>query len=108
MGFTSTFASQDSGVELPAWFKEKYNDYLHINYGYICSKGGIKIYAHKIFEDYQKALIESGYFCEHIREMEVAVIAENGVVTKVLITKDDIKYNVYYNEYYEDEAVYWQ
>jgi hypothetical protein len=101
MGFRSTLISQHIGGDLPQWFKDKYTPRLIFpNGSMIASAGEFKIYSNELFEDYKKALLEGGFFDKHYDpEITISVLAEDGVVSKVVITKGDIEY------YQEDEWV---
>lgn len=94
MGYRSTLISQDWPCnELPDWFKDKYKRYLHYPQGLmISSLFEFKIYDNEIFEDYQKAVKESGFWDKSDLKVKVVVMAEDGFVSQVIISKDDIKY----------------
>lgn len=93
MGFRSTLISEHYSAELPSWIKEKYNDrILFIEGTLIASKTEFKIYTNDLFEDFQKALIECGFFEEYEYEVSIAILAEDGVISKVEVFKNEIKY----------------
>jgi len=97
MGFRSTLTTQFYGYDLPDWFKDKYTDYYYINGTLVSSLCELKHYNDEFETDYQKALIECGFF-DKIKSMVCAVLAEDGVITKVFISKDDIEYIHFFND----------
>ena len=106
MGFRSTLVSQDYPGKLPNWFKEKYNDYILFSNGLtVSSKREAKFYTNEFFEDYQKAVNESGFWDDKSIEIVIVVLAEDGFVSKVLISKDEIKY-IMMDEGYEATQVW--
>lgn len=94
MGYRSTIVSQDRGEDkLPKWFKDKYEDMLLFPSGMmIVSKKEAKYYDKEVFEDYRKAIMESDYFEVYRFPIEIIVLAEDGVLTKVIIHKNGIDY----------------
>lgn len=93
MGYRSTLVSNNYGGDLPNWFKEKYSDRLLYPDGtMIVSKSEYKHYDNDLFNDYQKALIEIDFFPSDDFIIGIAVIGENRIITKVLISKDEIRY----------------
>ena len=92
MGFRSTLTTNHYGADLPDWFKEKYKDYFNFPSGTLVSSTEFKLHSgNGFFYDYQQALIENGLL-EGEFEVRFAVLAEDGIITKVVITKDDIAY----------------
>ena len=108
MGFRSTLISRDYGRELPNWFKEKYSDYILFKPKsmMVSSKYEAKFYDNEFFEDYQKAVTESGFWDEHERWLVIAVLAEDGFITKVSMNKNKIIYKLMYEEMESDHV--WQ
>jgi len=93
MGFRSTLISQDYFGNLPEWFKDKYKDYILFPSGLmVTSKHEAKYYDNDFFEDYQKAIFESGFWDETDIDIAIVVLAEDGFITKVIISKKKIKY----------------
>ena len=108
MGFRSTLVSQDYQGELPNWFKKKYNDYILFSDGLtVSSKREVKLHTNEFFEDYQKAVNEGGFWDDKSIEIEIVVLAEDGFVSKVLISKDMIKY-IIMDEMFEADSVWNQ
>ncbi len=106
MGFRSTLVSQDYQGELPNWFKKKYNDYILFSDGLtVSSKREAKFNTNKFFEDYQKAVKWSGFWDDYSIEIVIVVLAEDGFVSKVLISNDEIKY-IMMDEGYEANSVW--
>jgi hypothetical protein len=99
MGFRSTLITEYYGFDLPAWFGEKYSEYIAVMDGtLIASKIEFQIYNNNLFEDLQKALIEAGYF-EHTKDrvFHVAVLHEDAEISKVVIGKTEIHYYLIVN-----------
>ncbi len=96
MGYRCTLCSNDRpGYELPQWFKDKYQDYFFFPDGLtISTKFERKFYDNEFFEDYQKAMIESGFFDFEYSKMKLAVLGEEGAVFRVVILKDKINYDL--------------
>jgi hypothetical protein len=94
MGYLSTLITNYYPNELPAWFADKYADKIIVIDGtLIASRRWAKIYDNEVFEDLQKALIESGLFVEAKNlDFNVAVLHEDGVMSKVVIYRDSIGY----------------
>lgn len=96
MGFRSTIISQDIGVgQLPKWFKDKYEGILSFPNGLmIASKIEAKFYSGEMFMDYQTALNEVDYFKGFSEDYKtyILVLSEGGNITKVVITKEDVKF----------------
>ena len=93
MGFYSTLCSSEHSGTLPDWFKSKYDNIFLFPTGVmIVSKTEAKLHRNEIYEDYQRALIESGLWdkSEH-RAMLLTVIGEDGIISKVTILKNEIK-----------------
>ena len=94
MGYRCTLCSNDlPGAEFPQWFKDKYQDkFLFIDGLTLTTKQERKFYDNEFFEDYQKAIIESGYFDEMSDSYEVylSVLGEDGSIHRVTITKNKI------------------
>ncbi len=107
MGFRSTLVSQEYGGTLPDWFKDRYKNKLIFPSGtMIVSCCEFKIYDNAIFDDYRKALQESGFDLDRVG-IAVSVLAEDGTVSKVCINDEGIKYFVM-DEMYEDDSVWAQ
>jgi hypothetical protein len=93
MGYRSTFISQDYVAKLSEWIKEKWSDkVLFIQGTLVATKFEWKIYDNEFFEDYQKAVIESGFWSDRNIPICFAVIAEDDFISKVKIYKDKIEY----------------
>jgi hypothetical protein len=94
MGYLSTLITNQYPFELPAWFGDKYADKIIVIDGtLIASRRWAKIYDNEVFEDLQKALIESGLFVEAKNlDFNVAVLHEDGLISKVVIGIDSIQY----------------
>jgi hypothetical protein len=105
MGFRSTLVSQHYGRELPQWFHDKYQQDYFISGSLIASKRELKYYDDVFMTDYQRALNESGLLDG--LNMEVIIIAEDGFVTKVIITKDVIRY-LWFDEGQEADHIWCQ
>lgn len=92
MGFRSTLTTQHYGHDLPEWFKEKYKSYFNFPSGTLVSCTEFKMYSgNEFFDDYQKALIEVGLLKNNFKII-CAVLAEDGQITRVEISKDEVKY----------------
>jgi len=91
MGYRCTLVSNDRvGNGLPLWFKEKYENRFFFTDGLIVSsKQERKFYDNEFFEDYQKAISESGFYALEVR---LAVLGEDGAIFKVIISPTEIKY----------------
>jgi hypothetical protein len=100
MGYRCTICSNDrGGHELPQWFKEKYQNHFLMPYGLtVYTKNERKFYDNEFFEDYQKAMIESGFFHSEYTKMHLAVLGEDGAIFRVVINKDKINYD-YLDDY---------
>ena len=95
MGYRCTLISSDLiGNGLPVWFKEKYDDRFFFSEGLIVSsKQERKFYDNEFFEDYQKAIIESGFWNDkYSPDVYLAVLGDDGAVFKVIISPIEIKY----------------
>jgi predicted GNAT superfamily acetyltransferase len=94
MGFGSTLISEYYGFDLPAWFGEKYSEFITVMDGtLIASRIECHIYNNNLFEDLQKALIEAGYFKRtKDRVFHVAVLHEDSEISKVVIGATEIHY----------------
>tara|TARA_R110002020_G_scaffold109607_1_gene253562 strand:- start:39 stop:374 length:336 start_codon:yes stop_codon:yes gene_type:complete len=95
MGYRSTLVSQDYYGKLPDWFKEKYGGWILFPNGLtVSSKHEAKYYDNQFFEDYQKAVIESGFWDDMYTDIDIVIVvlAEDGFITKVTITKKEIRY----------------
>lgn len=93
MGYRSTFISDSFNVsKLPYWLKHRYGQILTFEDSVISTKKEIKIYGDMIFEDIQKAMNEV-----QITSIYLVVMGEDGSVSKVIISKDNIKYIKYYD-----------
>ena len=106
MGYISTLVSEDYGSELPNWFKEKYSKILHFtnNSTLIASKVGIKIHNNELFEDYRKALIEIEILDEYLTEVNVVVLSEDVIITRVTIGINEVKF-ILMKVFYETDSV---
>jgi hypothetical protein len=95
MGYRCTLCSNDMpGGKLPQWFKDKYEKYfLFIDGLTLTTKQEIKFYDNDFFEDYRKAIVESGYFdgFSDLYEIYLAVLGEDGAIYRVTINKYEIK-----------------
>lgn len=110
MGFRSTLISEHYSAQIPEWFVEKYKEkIICIDGTLIASKTEFKIYDNEVFEDFQKALIESGIFNDVSERFSVAiaVLAEDEFISKVEIRKSSIKY-LWMQEMEEAEHVWMQ
>ena len=108
MGFRSALVSQEYHGELPNWFKEKYNGEFFFPVGLmVSSKAETKIYDNNFFEDYQRAINESGFWSEKNISIVIVVLAEDGFITKVVINKEEIKY-IWMDEGVESDHVWCQ
>jgi len=96
MGYRCTLSSNyNPAHELPVWFKEKYEDHLLFGHGLtIGSKRERKFYDNEFFEDYQKAIEESGYWNGYHSKVYLTVLGEDGAVFKVMIDQNKIEYNL--------------
>jgi hypothetical protein len=93
MGYRSSLISQFYSGELPEWFKIKYSvPLLFPNGVMICTKSEMKIESNELWEDYQMALKESGFWDYHIIDVQIVVLSEDGIISKVVIGKKQIKY----------------
>ena len=106
MGYRCTLSSNyNPAHELPQWFKEKYEDHLLFGHGLtIGSKRERKFYDNEFFEDYQKAIEESGYWDGYRSKVYLTVIGEDGAVFKVMIEQNKIEYN-FMHEYLETKGI---
>ena len=95
MGYRCTLCSNDApGSELPQWFKDKYEKYFFFPDGLtVTTKQEIKFYDNDFFEDYRKAIIESGHFDKFsdLYEIYLSVLGEDGSIHRVTINKNEIK-----------------
>ena len=108
MGYLSTLTTDHYPNELPAWFGEKYGKNITVIDGtLIASKREFKIYDNAIFEDLQRALIEAGFFEKRNNPFHVAVLHEDGLISKVVIRQYSIQY-YYMDEGMEMETVWTQ
>jgi hypothetical protein len=106
MGYRCTISSNyNPAHELPVWFKEKYEDHLLFGHGLtIGSKRERKFYDNEFFEDYQKAIEESGYWDGYHSKVYLTVLGEDGAVFKVKIEQNKIEYNLM-NEWLETDGI---
>jgi hypothetical protein len=106
MGYRCTLSSNyNPAHELPVWFKEKYEDHLLFGHGLtIGSKRERKFYDNEFFEDYQKAIEESGYWNGYHSKVYLTVLGEDGAVFKVKIEQNKIEYNLM-NEWLETDGI---
>lgn len=110
MGFRSTLCSQHYPGVLPEWFKEKYNEIVLFPSGLlVVSKIEAKYYDNEFFNDYKKALFEAGFWNENEdRIISLSVLAEDGVITKVNIYKNEILYFLVGDFEYDVIKTVWQ
>ncbi len=110
MGFRSTLVGQDYSGNLPKWFKDKYKNILFFGEGVlIASQVESKHYTNDLFEDYQKSLIETDFFEDFPYDISIVVLAEDGFVSKVLISVKEIKYYwLSYDDGLESDHVWCQ
>lgn len=92
MGFRTTLTTEHFGTQLPKWFHEKYEKNYFIDGTLVSSKCELKHYDDEFEKDYQKALLETDFFSDNLREIHIVAMGEDGYVTKIIITKDKIKY----------------
>jgi hypothetical protein len=93
MGFRSTICSEHYSGNLPDWFKEKYKQtHLFPDGLLVVSKTECKYYTNVFFDDYQKAVKESGFWDDSDLKISIVVLAEDGFISKVVICKNRIKY----------------
>jgi len=106
MGYRCTLSSNyNPAHELPQWFKEKYEDHLLFGHGLtIGSKRERKFYDNEFFEDYQKAIEESGYWNGYLSKVYLTVLGEDGAVFKVMIEQNKIEYNLMH-EWLETDGI---
>ena len=108
MGYRCTICSNDrGGHELPQWFKEKYQNHFLMPYGLtVYTKNERKFYDNDFFEDYRKAIIESGHFDKFsdLYEIYLSVLGEDGSIHRVTINKNEIKIHLL-SEYLETSEV---
>ena len=97
MGFRSMLATESTGLKLPKWFVDKWQNFYNINdqqdevYLPITSKIESKYYQsadEDIFIDLQRVLVESDWEGD---DFEIVLFHECGGITKVHIGKDFIK-----------------
>lgn len=106
MGYRCTLISSDLiGNGLPVWFKEKYDDRFLFSEGImVSSKQERKFYDNEFFEDYQKAIIESGFWNDNSLKVLLVVLGDDGAVFKVIISPIEIKYYLM-SEYLETDEI---
>lgn len=109
MGFRSTICSQYYDGTLPTWFINKYNETILFPLGLlIVSKIEAKYYGVEFFEDYQLAIKESGFWEKTYKpNMTIAVLGEDDVISKVIITEKSIFYYLMLDQSIESSCV-WQ
>jgi hypothetical protein len=107
MGFRTTFVSEHIYIDLPKWFTDKWADNTHFYvrpeglYGGgagnltlpISSKFERKFYGSKedeLFTDLQRVLVELKDE-PNVKEIEIVLFHECNGITKVKISKDEIK-----------------
>lgn len=108
MGYRCTLVSSDRiGNGLPVWFKEKYDDRFFFSKGLmVSSKQERKFYDNEFFEDYQKAIIESGFWNEkYPLKVFLALLGDDGAVFKVIISPTEIKYFLMCERFETDEIL---
>ena len=91
MGYKTTITTQHYATLLPQWFCEKYGNSYFISGTLVSSKTELKHYDGQFERDYQHALREAGFF-DRIDQIHAVAMGENGYVTKMIITKYEIKY----------------
>lgn len=105
MGLRSTLVSQDCDGKLPDWFKDKYNQWISFPRGLlISSKAERKFYDNEFFEDYQKAVIESGFWNKNDIGIVIVVLGEDDFISKVIIKENEIRYIWMKNEWEADHV----
>ena len=93
MGFRGTLISQYYDGELPQWFKDKHKEFILCPCGLlVSSKKERKYYGNDFFEDYQKAIGESGFWEKYDLTVVIALVGEDGFISKIEISKTQIKY----------------
>ena len=100
MGYRSTLITEHLHTNPPNWFKEKYSEKLHFfESGVIASKIEFKIYDDEIFKDFQKFLNETDFFEKNyyskMTGYEIAILHDDGKISKVLIFDNKIIYETY-------------
>ena len=111
MGFRSTFISEDLGGNLPEWFMDKWRPRGIIarpNTLMISSGEEMKMYSHggMAIEDYQKALLEVGFF-NKFPTMLIVVMSESGSITRIDLRKDGITFHrAEVDEQFDDRSCY--
>ena len=104
MGFRSTITGEDYHFEWPTWFIDKYQDiFLLSDSTCINNRWETKFYDNVVFEDIQKA-IDWEQFTWPIT---YAILHEDGAISRVIISKDKIKYN-WMEEGHEADHVWCQ
>ena len=91
MGFNSTITMQDYSQQWPEWFRLRYPKLHCPERGPASSIGEMKIPGPGLFEDIQAALADTTL--TKIPKMRVIVLHENGGVTAVDISKEQIAYS---------------
>ena len=91
MGFRSTITGQYYGIKWPDWFTEKYKDkFILSNSTLISSRYETKFYDNELFNDIHKAIDWETYLPGI--NVIYAILHEDGVISKVAISKDKIEY----------------
>lgn len=96
MGFRSTFITEDYYVQVPNWFREKYQSWVFMDEkGFlpIASKVEVKTYMRgkELEKDIQKVIIEDKKF--NLDFIVLVWLHECGGITRVEIHKDKILYS---------------
>ena len=105
MGFRSTLTSEHYSGTLPEWFKDKYKDRLSFPDGLLlASISEWKYYNNELFEDFHKALIEIDFWYGNSLEVNLAVLAEDGTISKVIVSKEGIRYIIMVSSYIHDSV----
>jgi len=107
MGFRSTVISEEFlSSALPDWLFEKHKN-LKSTGRVVYSPNSFKIYDNEIWEDIQKALIESGKFEKYPYSVAFIVLHEDDVATRVMIGEKSISYDYsFFNENPSSEGVW--
>ena len=95
MGYRSTLTSNAYKADIPEWFKEKYGKFIEVNGTLLNSKEEWKFYdGNELFEDFRKALHESGFWNDVSFAIHCAVLAEDGAITRIDVHPDRVEYTL--------------
>lgn len=94
MGYRATVISQYKPGQLPDWFLSKYRGIVDNPYGVTISyRVESKFFlANLFFEDYQRAIRESGFWDDCASIITLVVLGEDGHITKVVVSEQSIEY----------------